>query len=188
MDVKPATPPATPVAPAPAPTPAPAAASAAPSDRGPDIDLDRIRLGWEVLLEKVKKRRIAARAMLLPASPVAWRGGELVIEFGEKSRFHRDQMSDPSYQTPLSEAFHETFGVRPRIRCVLRESSGNPAASAPGPARIEDEIDDSEAEPESDSGAGEPGSTTRVQPVTTGHASAVDLVKQGFGAEIVEER
>jgi hypothetical protein len=126
--------------------------------------------------------------MLLPASPVAWRGDELVIEFSEKSRFHRDQMSDPSYQRPLSEAFHETFGIRPRIRCVLRESSGKPAANAAAPASIEDEIDDSDLEPDGEPDAGGPGAAVPVQPVRTGHASAVDLVKQGFGAEIVEER
>jgi DNA polymerase III subunit gamma/tau len=187
-------------APAPVQAPPPAAASASPTPGAPDIDLEKVRLSWEVLLEKVKRRRIAARAMLLPATPVAWRGDELVIEFDEKSRFHRDQMSDPAYQTPLSEAFHETFGVRPRIRCVLRESSGKPAATSqagrpspgtgpggrsPAPRAIqrieeieEDEIDDSDSD-------GDP--SMPVQPPTTGHGSAVNLVKQGFGAEIVEE-
>jgi hypothetical protein len=180
--------------------PAPAPASAGAGEGRPDLDLDKVRLSWEVLLEKVKKRRIAARAMLLPATPVAWRGDELVIEFDEKSRFHRDQMSDAAYQAPLMEAFHDTFGIRPRIRCVLREGSGNPAAppppGAPPPGRpqagrsqaqmpvraIEEEIDDSD--PGED---GEEDPRMPAQPVTPGHGSAVDLVKQGFGAEVVEE-
>jgi hypothetical protein len=132
MDAAPPTP-AAPAASAPErpAAPAPAPASAGAGEGRPDLDLDKVRLSWEVLLEKVKKRRIAARAMLLPATPVAWRGDELVIEFDEKSRFHRDQMSDAAYQAPLMEAFHDTFGIRPRIRCVLREGSGNPAAPRP---------------------------------------------------------
>ena len=168
-----------------------AAAGAEQGDQGPDVDLEKIRLSWEVLLEKVKKRRIAARAMLLPATPVAWRGGELILEFDEKSRFHRDQMSDPAYQTPLSESFHETFGIRPRIRCVLRESGGKPAGGSPGrasspgdrpsaPAPTQtidlDEID----------GAVDADDASAL-PAAPGHGSAVNLVKQGFGAEIVEE-
>jgi DNA polymerase-3 subunit gamma/tau len=167
MEAAPVTPAAQPEAPTP-----PAAA-----DEGPALDLEKVRLGWDVLLEKVKKRRIAARAMLLPASPVAWRGGELVLEFDEKSRFHRDQMSDPSYQTPLSEAFHETFGVRPRIRCVLREPRNEPeqAEATPAPEDADD--------PETD----EPGATAPVPPAAPGHGSAVDLIRQGFGAEVVDE-
>jgi hypothetical protein len=141
-------------------------------------------MSWEGLLEKVKKRRIAARAMLLPALPVAWRGGELVLEFDDRSRFHRDQMSDASYQAPLVEAFAETLGVRPRIRCVLREAGGGqarpartagPAGAAAAPAAVEeDEIADD-------------GGSTPVQAAPTGHVSAVDLIREGFGAEIVEE-
>ncbi|HEY8200171.1 MAG TPA: DNA polymerase III subunit gamma/tau, partial [Actinomycetota bacterium] len=100
MDAAPPAP-AAPVVSAPVPAPAPASEGEGEGEGRPDLDLEKVRLSWEVLLEKVKKRRIAARAMLLPASPVAWRGDELVIEFDEKSRFHRDQMSDPAYQTPL---------------------------------------------------------------------------------------
>ncbi|HEY8201249.1 MAG TPA: hypothetical protein VII47_07830, partial [Actinomycetota bacterium] len=54
---------------------------------------------------------------------------------------------------------------------------------APTPVRnIEEEIADSDPDEEGEEAGGRP-----VQPVTTGHGSAVDLVKQGFGAEVVEE-
>jgi DNA polymerase-3 subunit gamma/tau len=170
------------------------AAETGPGDQGPDVDLEKIKLSWEVLLEKVKKRRIAARAMLLPATPVAWRGGELVLEFDEKSRFHRDQMSDPAYQTPLSESFHETFGIRPRIRCVLRESGGgrpaggpagrSPSAGRPSAPPPPQTIDLDEIDGAVDADDPDGASSLSAAP---GHGSAVNLVKQGFGAEIVEE-
>ncbi|MGH2687357.1 MAG: hypothetical protein ACRDKW_00905, partial [Actinomycetota bacterium] len=144
---------------------------------------DQIRTSWEGLLEKVKKRRIAARAMLLPALPVAWRGGELVLEFDDKSRFHRDQMSDASYQAPLVEAFAETFGVRPRIRCVLREPGGAPARTATAGAAPKGPTVPAEVEEEE---IADDGDTTPVR-APTGHVSAVDLIREGFGAEIVEE-
>lgn len=157
----------------------------------PSIDIEKIRLSWDVVLEKVKQRKITARAMLLPAMPVAWRGGELVLEFDEKSRYHRDSMSDPTRQGPLVEAFHETFGVRPRIACVVRQGERSvrpPPEPARAPARsatpapvATSALDEEEIDLDD-----EPG--TPVEPARgQGHAGAVDLVREGFGAEIVDE-
>ncbi|HEX2053283.1 MAG TPA: DNA polymerase III subunit gamma/tau [Actinomycetota bacterium] len=99
-----------------------------------DIDLDTIVRAWPVIRDKVKRRKISFHAVLLPAEPVAWRGGELVLEFGPRSKFHRDKVADPSQNGPLLEAFAEVLGVTPRLRCVVGQepAAAKPAAERPG--------------------------------------------------------
>lgn len=134
-----------------------------------DLDIEKIKLAWDVVLQKVKKRKISFQALLLPAVPVAWNSGELVLEFGPKNRFHKDQVSDLNAQAPLAEAFHETFGVRPQIRCVLNETEQVTLTQAsPGPGEGD----------ESDSGRAE----------ASGPKDAIDLIRESFkDVEIVEE-
>jgi DNA polymerase III subunit gamma/tau len=144
-----------------------------------EIDIEKVQRAWPVMLEKVKKRKVTARAMLIAANPAAWRNGELILEFGPAQGFHRDRVSEASIQEPLKDAFFETFGVRPRIRCVLGETL---AASKP--------------DSKSESAAGGNGEATPGNPEPEASAdydssgeppSAIDLVRKGLGAEVVEE-
>lgn len=147
-----------------APPPAPADAS--------ELDIERIKRAWDLILQKVKTRKIAFRALLVPASPVGWSDGELVLEFGPRSRFHRDQVADPNNHGPLVEVFLETFGVRPKIRCVLGEEPAAERPAAPAPGEIPAAPEEAGEEP------GGPG----------GRRDAVDLIRESFrGAEVVEE-
>ena len=131
-------------------------------------DIERIRRAWPAVLDLVKKRKISAQAIVHPATPVEYANGELVLEFGPKSRFHRDKLADPAsgYMNPLVEALFETFGVRPAIRCVLGQNEArDPAASA-------GRVDDGPA-PVAPAGAPK---------------DPIDLIREGFAAEIVEEK
>lgn len=134
-----------------------------PVDLGPgDLDIEKIKRAWDVVHEKVKKRKISFASLLLPAIPVAWESGELVLEFGSRSKFHKDQVSNINSQGPLIEAFFETFGVRPQIRCVLNDTEQPPLV-----------VTESESPTEKDDG------TPR---------DAIDVIRASFkDAEIVEE-
>jgi DNA polymerase-3 subunit gamma/tau len=172
LRVAPATPPApapavpAPAAPAPA-APAPAAQRAVPADPS-SVDIERIQRAWPAVLELVKKRKISAQAMLHPATPIEYADGELVLEFGPTSRFHRDQVAarGSGYLSHLVEAFYETFGVRPAVRCVLGQNEARETAERNG---------DQEAQPS----PGAPGSANPKDPI--------DLIREGFAAEVVEE-
>ena len=181
----PATPPATtatvaphattaPVAPPAAATPPVIPTVASTAQTGPPtVDLDHIARAWPSVLELVKKRKISAQAMLLDAVPVAYAHGELTLEFSPTHRFHRDKVSDPKagYLLPLVESLHDTFGIRPAIRCVLGQNehrrAGAAEAATPAPA-------------------GAP-PATRTQESATRPKDAIDLIREGFAAEIVEE-
>lgn len=133
---------------------------------GESIDIDKIKRAWEVVLQKVKSRKVSFGAVLLAAIPAAFDGGELVLEFGPRSGWHRDQASDPVKQTPLIEAFHDTFGIRPRIRCVLGTSDAltAKAETAGGGGATMDSADPAEQDKD-----------------------PVEMVRERFSAEIVED-
>lgn len=146
------------------PTPQPTAKKEAIEKPPPgEVDLERIRRAWEVILDKVRIKKISYQALLLPATPVAWQDGELVLEFPSRSRFHREKVADTKTQGPLIEAFEETLGVRPKVACVLGDESSETAVD--------------EAQPPDDSG--------RVDEPE----DVVEMIKKSFkGAEIVEEQ
>lgn len=180
-----------PSAPAPPPLPAPpiatplAAAPPPPPTEGGDLDIERIRRAWPGVLDLVKKRKITAHAMLFPAQPAEYTHGELVLEYDVRSRFHRDKVSEPGsgYLLTLGEAFFETFGSRPAIRCVLGQNVTRE------PELVDEEHQhapppDSPANP----AAVRPAEAPRTGAPATRHKDPIDLIREGFAAEIVEER
>ena len=164
-----AVPPA-PVKPAPAEADRTPEAPVPPVDPG-NLDIERINRAWPLILDKVKRRKISSHAMLLPATPVGWNQGELVLEFEPRSRFHRDKMAEQTQHGPLLDAFNEILGVRPTLKCVMgREQEKPPARDAAG-------AEGSFQAPEdlSDEGSGEPA------------PDAIEMIRRAFNASVVSE-
>lgn len=117
----------------------------------------------------MKRRKISFHAVLLPAEPVGWDNGELVLEFGPRSRFHRDKVADPSQHGPLLEAFAEVLGVTPRVKCVM--GTEPPPAKAP--------VDPAGAPPD-DAGPSEMEGTEPPE-------DAIELIRRAFKGTVVVE-
>jgi DNA polymerase III subunit gamma/tau len=149
-------------------SPAPAAQADAPPDGGP-LDIERILRAWPLILDKVKRRKISSHAMLLPATPVGWRDGELVLEFEPRSRFHRDKMSEQTQHGPLLDAFHEVLGVRPNLSCVL----GSDALPVRGAAGSDGMVPSREDLVEEGSGEEPP--------------DAIEMIRRAFNASVVTD-
>jgi DNA polymerase III subunit gamma/tau len=162
-------------------TPVQAAAAVVPADRAPeapippmdpaDLDVERIIRAWPLILDKVKRRKISSHAMLLPAKPVDWREGELVLEFEPRSRFHRDKMAEQSQHGPLLDAFDEILGVRPRLKCVMGHEQEKPSAREAAGS----EVPFAAPEDLSDEGSGEPA------------PDAIEMIRRAFNASVVTE-
>jgi len=131
-------------------------------------------------MELVKKRKITAHAMLISAVPAQFADGDVVLQFPPTHRFHRDKVSEPGsgYLSPLVEAFFETFGVRPAVRCVLGDGGSSAAAPAASPRNNPQDIPPSAHEMGDDD---EP--AVSIPPPK----DPIDLIREGFAAEIVEE-
>ncbi len=158
------------------PVPPPAVPVSAPDQAAPppaveargDLDIERIRRAWPTVMDGVKRRKIRAHAMLLSAVPASYTDGEVVLQFPPASSFHRDRVAEPGsgLLPPLVEAFYETFGVRPAVSCVLGQNEPRePATPKAGPP------------------AGEEDSAATIAPPK----DPIDLIREGFAAEIVEE-
>jgi hypothetical protein len=117
----------------------------------------------------VKRRKISFHAVLLPAEPVAWDNGELVLEFGPRSRFHRDKVADGTQNGPLLEAFAEVLGVTPRLSCVIGQE---PAAAKPAA--------DMAGSPPDDAGAPDMDGTDPPE-------DAIELIRRAFKGTVVVE-
>jgi DNA polymerase III subunit gamma/tau len=138
-----------------------------------ELDLERIKRAWPIVLDKVKRRKISFQAVLLPALPVGWENGELVLEFGPRSKFHRDKVADPGQHGPFLDAFAEVLGVRPKVRCVIAEQ---PATESASPTQGSG----TGAKPDE---AGEEGHEGEDQP-----EDAIELIRRAFkGTVVVEE-
>jgi hypothetical protein len=149
-----------------------------------EVDLERIQRAWPAVMELVKKRKITAHAMLISAAPAQFADSEVVLQFPPTHRFHRDKVSEPGsgYLSPLVEAFFETFGVRPAVRCVLGQSEAPAAVPAPAPAPP------SRSNPQDiPPSAHEMGDDDEPVVSIPPPKDPIDLIREGFAAEIVEE-
>jgi hypothetical protein len=97
--------------------------------------------------------------LLNPARPLRLDGDVLVVEV--QSEFHRSTMSQERNRALLADAIDATLGIRPGL-------SFEAARSTPGAAPDVADLAD-------------------TTPLQAAAHDPVELVKQGFGAEVVEE-
>ncbi len=162
-------------APAPAPTQGPAStptqAPVPAADQEGVVGFNHVRDAWSAALGEVGKRSRRIQAFLNPSRPLSFNGNELVVEV--QSSFHEGVMGDEPNRAALTEALHAALGIRPILSFVARGADAAPMAA---------EKKDPHPEPE--------GISSFDEAVTIEHheLDAIELVKRGLGAEIVEER
>jgi DNA polymerase III subunit gamma/tau len=135
---------------------------AAATDVPETVGYGHIKDSWAATIKEVGKRSKRVAAFLTPSRPVRFDGESLLVEL--QSDFHVGEMGKDANRTMLSEALFATLGVRPQVEFAPQGAPG----PAPEPAGAAADLSDS-------------------QPATEEH-DPVELVKKGFGAEIVEER
>jgi DNA polymerase-3 subunit gamma/tau len=180
------------------------------------VDLATVRRAWPQIKDRVKDKKITTHAFLLEGKPQEVRGGELVISFPPDRSFHRGEMDKEDHRRVLEEALEEVLGVELKVRSGIeeeprrgsvgkdkgpkerkqprrrtakangQEKDGDPEARPVGQAA-------GEAGPESAPGdVPEPPEEAKPEPAEktsteTHDAGKVKLVKDVFGAEIIEE-
>jgi DNA polymerase III subunit gamma/tau len=144
------------------PAEAPAAEPAAAREMPETVGYGHIKDSWTATIKEVGKRSKRVAAFLTPSRPVRFDGESLLVEL--QSDFHVGEMGKDANRTMLSEALFATLGVRPGVEFVP-QGAPSPVPEAGGAAA---DLSDS-------------------RPATDEH-DPVELVKRGFGAEIVEER
>ena len=131
------------------------------------IGFAHIRDSWPVTLQEVGKKSRRIQGFLNPSRPKRLEDGILVIEV--QAAFHADEMAKDDNRSVLADAIHAALGVRPALRFSARGTEEGDAGGS----------DDHEKEAVS---------IDETTPATDADQDAVELVKKGLGAEIVEER
>jgi DNA polymerase III subunit gamma/tau len=164
---------ATPLAEAPAPTPTapkaevgerkePSAVAPARPDPSVEVGFGHVRDAWAATRDELGKKSKRVAAFLNPSRAVSYDGETLVVEV--QSEFHAGEMAQDRNRGLLSDALHATLGIKPTLRFIAQ------GAQAPEPeAQPQSASDVADAEPED---ARDP----------------IALVKEGFAAEVVEEK
>jgi DNA polymerase-3 subunit gamma/tau len=138
----------------------PPTAPAAPEHLG----LGHVRDAWPATLKEVNRVSKRVWGLLSPSRPVSFDAGTLVVEV--QSEFHRSSMTDERARSAFLDGIHAALGIRPEVSFVAR---GQDAAVEPAPA-------DEAAE------------YAEARPVSDSPQDPVEMLKKGFGAEVVEER
>ena len=153
----------------PAPSPEGGAATGAAGGSGAEpagvdsIGLDHIADAWPAILREANQRSKRVWGLLTPSHAVRYEGDVLVVEV--QAEFHQSTMGQERNRDVLADALHAALGIRPSLAFSAARSS-----AAPKPATV-DAVDYAD-----------------TAPMSGGVHDAVELVKQGFKAEVVEER
>ena len=168
------------------------------------VDLAAVRRAWPQIRERVKEKRVTTHAFLLEGKPQEVQNGELVILFPPDRSFHRGELEKDDHRLVLEEALEEVLGVGLKVRAALEEPEGQEAEPEEREAeretqdvelQMEDrpqETADDREEEEKPTGQ-EREEIEEAEPESGAEqaelhdAGKVRLVKDVFGAEIIEE-
>jgi len=89
---------------------------------------------WPRILEDVKQASVKTHALLLAGEPGAC--DDKVWEITFSSQFHCDMMQDVEHIKILQQAIERRAGIRPQIRCVVRNGPGQSAHPRQDPEEI----------------------------------------------------
>ncbi len=167
------------------------------------LDLAAVRRAWPRIKEKVKGKKITTHAFLLEGKPHEVQGEELVISFPPGRSFHRGEMEKEDHKRVLEEALAEVLGVEMKVRSTVEEETRPQGAPDGGnvekrkrPRRASTEYGSPEESEDMVKTQGEPAveAKNETKPDSKGKlnsdihdAGKVKLVKDVFGAEMIEE-
>jgi DNA polymerase III subunit gamma/tau len=139
--------------------------SAEPSGGVPaQIGLSHIREAWPATLKEVNKRSKRVWGLLSPSQPVDFDSTTLSVEV--QSDFHVSSMTDERNREILADSLHAALGIRTPLEFVARLRDRGRQATDPDEQAADHPAEAAPAE------ARDP----------------VELVKEGFSAEVVEEK
>ena len=168
------------------------------------IDLAAVRRAWPQIKERVKEKRVTTHAFLLEGRPQEVEGGELVILFPPDRSFHRGELEKEDHRLVLEETLEEVLGVGLTVRAAMEEPVSR--EEEPGDREAEHETVEGEQQAEENVPKAEGGPEEKekadglqqeeieeAKPKSSGErpelpdAGKVRLVKDVFGAEVIEE-
>ena len=126
------------------------------------VGLGHIRDAWQATMKEVNNLTRRVGAFLNPSRALDYDGETVTVEV--QSAFHRDAMSEAANLEILREGLNAALGIKPKVVFVERGAEPPTVDQTPSDAPVADLAEATEVE-----------------------VDAIELVKQGLGAEVVEE-
>ena len=130
-----------------------------PAASSGEVGFGHVKDAWQATLREVNKRSKRVAAFLNPSRPVRFDGDQLVVQV--QSDFHVGEMSEPRNRDMLIDALHASLGIRPRLAFATQGGDAQSTSE-------EDAQELADARPD--------------------ERDPIEIVKEGLGAEVVEER
>ena len=160
---------------------APGGDGSPPSSTVDGVGLGHMRDAWPATLAEVNKRSKRVWALLNPSQPLRFDGELLTVEV--QSEFHMSSMSSEGNRSMLADSLFAALGVRPGLAFEQRADAGEaqPPVQALQKGKGKAEQPKSAAPPRDED-------LEANEIVADAEEDPIELVKQGFGAEVVEEK
>lgn len=177
--------------PTPAPAPEPAPPPPAPEPESPaapgELNAAALRSMWPTVRDKVRQRSRTTEVMLAGATVRAVEGDTLVLTHASAPLAKR--LCEQRNADVIADALKDALGVSWRVRCEV--GAGEPAASAPAPARQEAPIDepaeaDSAQRDEEEHMLAEAGRSESPAPRRDPEEVALELLQNELGARRID--
>lgn len=151
--------------------------------RGADaLDFDHLLRMWPEFLQSIKDRRkMRLHALIEEGRPIALDGIDLIIGFGPTHQFHADNLmkNRGDFEALLTEFFSTNLKIQSR----LIESGSSSSDPEPHETDRDVAIESSPSTGKSPDISDE----SQAPPTDTSEVGVVDLVREAFAAEVVEE-
>jgi len=129
-----------------------------------NVGLAEFKDAWPAVMKEVNKISRRVGALLTPSRAVAHDGDTLTVSL--QAEFHAGEMKKEANRSILAEGLFNVLGVRPALAFTYSGASDQPPEEEVETATDEEDVD----------------------ATTAANDDPIELVKQGLGAEVVEER
>lgn len=130
------------------------------------ISLSAVIEAWPNILSAAKKRKLSLYAFLIEGTPIAVAQGLLSVGFKPKTAFASKELEKAPNVKIFKEILSEVLGCDLELAVTITEETVGESVSTPAPEKKQDKTPEKEL----------------------GKNDALDLIKESFGAEVVDEK
>lgn len=92
-----------------------------PAKESPKADLEEILSAWEMVINRMKTKKMSLASYLMEGYPVGVESGTLTIGFPKECQFHREVLESPDNRRLIEEAIKLSLNLDLKVSLVLAE-------------------------------------------------------------------
>lgn len=130
-----------------------------------EVTLDIVKNMWPEILSEAKKKKLSLNAFLIEGNPSAVTDGSLIISFGSRAAFAGKELEKRQNAEILKAILSEVLGTKLDFSTIVDKIIKEPVVAKNEAPKLEEK-----------------------QEEDLGKESALDMIKESFGAEVVDKK